>query len=379
MKSLRDFKNSEDRRSFLEEELNMDLGDISVMNFSEDQVLGRNIENLIGSTQIPLGIVGPLRVQNLNSKDYYIPLATTEGALLASISRGCKVINLSGGAKAFSEYIGMTRGPVFETEGVEQSLKLKNWVLGNVEPLGKIAEGVSSHIKLLNCDFSITGKNVFIRFYFDCDQAMGMNMATFATSAMVEYIEKQNLGKCISVAGNFDIDKKAGWLNFINGRGQKAWAEVVLKKEIVRDVLKVETRELERLIYKKCLVGTAMSGGMGFNCHFANIIAAIFIATGQDLAHVVEGSLGMVNAELQQNGDLYFSVYLPSLLVGLVGGGTSLPSQNLGLKILGVKTVNEFAEVVAGAVLAGEISLSASLTEGSLTRAHKRLGRRNSG
>lgn len=388
--SLRNFTSVKKRRQFLEKELKIKLDNISNFNFTEDAVAGRNIENLIGATQIPLGVAGPLLIhlegedvrwnkahlRGVREKNYYIPLATTEGALVASVSRGCKAVTESGGASVYVENVGITRGPVFKTSNLEEALKTKIWIEKNFQTLAKAAEATSSHLKLLKADYSVAGRNLFVRFYFDTQDAMGMNMATFAAEAMVGLIEQKTKAECVSLAGNFDIDKKPAWLNFISGRGKRVWAEVILDKNVVKEVLKTTPEKIADLVYRKCLLGSVMSGSLGFNAHYANIIAAIFAATGQDLAHVVEGSLGITTAEILENGDLYFSVYLPSLVVGTVGGGTHLPTQQEALKIMRVSDVLEYTTVVGGAVLAGELSLIASLAEGSLAKAHKNLGRK---
>lgn len=371
--SLRDFPSSKSRRQFLEKELGITLSSVASFNFTEESVAGRNIENLIGATQIPLGVAGPVRA---NKKDYFIPLATTEGALVASVNRGCKAITEAGGAYVEVELVGTTRGPVFKTEGLQHGIKIKNWVEKNFKLLAKRTEKTSSHLKLLKIDSQILGKNLFLRFYYDTGDAMGMNMVTIATQEAVQLIEQKTKAKCIALAGNFDVDKKPSWLNFILGRGKKVWAEAILPKKTVINILKVTPREIVEVVEKKCHLGSMISGSLGFNSHFANIIAAIFAATGQDLAHVVEGSLGVTTAEVLANDDLYFSIYLPDLMCGTVGGGTYLPSQQEAFKIMRVKNVLEYSRAVAAAILVGEISLIASLAEGSLAKAHQRLGRK---
>ncbi len=376
--SIRTFETSEDRRNFLKDKLKLKLLTIGQTLIEDEEVKNKNIENFIGATQIPLGIAGPLKIKGFK-KEIYIPLATTEGALVASTSRGCKVINESGGAVTYIENIGITRGPVFRTNGIEHSLKIKNWIEENFEKISKVAEEISSHLKLKKMEVRFAGKSLFIRFYFDSGDAMGMNMSTIATDKISKFIEGQTKAKCVSVAGNFDIDKKPAWLNFISGRGKKVWAEVIIKKEVVKQVLKTTPEKIVELNYRKIFVGSAMAGSLGFNAHFANIIAAIFAATGQDLGHVVEGSLGITSSEILENGDLYFSVFLPSLEVGTVGGGTGLPTQKEALEIMGVSgsgNVLKFAEIIAATVLAGEISLTASQAEGSLAKAHQKLGRK---
>ncbi|MBU1000645.1 hydroxymethylglutaryl-CoA reductase [Patescibacteria group bacterium] len=377
--TLRDLKNNQKRREFLEKELNINLDKISQINFEESKVVGRNIENLIGSTQIPLGIAGPLLVKSgdQKTKEYFIPLATTEGALVASVSRGCKAITEYGNTMVCVENIGITRGPVFKNENLKEAMKTQTWIKKNYKELAKIAESTSSHLKLLKADFQIVGRNLFIRFYFDTEDAMGMNMATFATEKVVELIERKTKAKCISLAGNFDVDKKPSWLNFISGRGKKVWAEAILSKKIIKDILKTTPSAITEVVARKCYLGSIMSGSLGFNAHYANIVAAVFAATGQDLAHVAEGSLGITTAEVLEKDSLYFSVYLPSLIVGTVGGGTHLPTQQEALKIMQVSNALEYSQVLGGAVLAGELSLIASLAEGTLAKAHKKLGRKS--
>ncbi len=376
--SLRDFPQAAKRREYLEKELNIKLKNIGVFNFKEEQVTGRNIENLIGATQIPLGIAGPLKIVNspLSIVNYYIPLATTEGALVASISRGCKAITESLGATVFVEDVGQTRGPVFKLNNLEHAIKTKDWIENNFKSLSSITEKTSSHLKLLKTSTALAGINLFVRFKYSTEDAMGMNMVTIATQAAVKLIEEKTKAKCVSLAGNFDIDKKAAWLNFIEGRGKKVWAEVVLDKKVVKNTLKTTPQKIAEVVYRKNHLGSIMSGSLGFNAHFANIIAALFIATGQDPAHVVEGSLGVTTAEILENGDLNFSIYLPSLVCGTVGGGTHLPTQREALEIMKVGSVLEYAQVAGAAVLAGELSLIASLSEGTLAKAHSQLGRK---
>lgn len=376
--NLRAFPSALKRREFLQNILKIDLTHVSNHTFTEEQVTGRNIENLIGATQIPLGVAGPIRIKDQRSKikGYFIPLATTEGALVASVSRGCKAINEAGGCTVLVENVGITRGPVFDTLGIEHGLKVKKWVEKNFTKLAKASGSTSSHLKLLKIDSQILGRNIYLRFYFDSGDAMGMNMATFATQAACQLIEKATQAKLLSLAGNFDIDKKPSWLNFINGRGKKVWAEVILPKKVLRSVLKVSAGKFNEVVQKKCALGSILAGAIGFNSHFANIAAAIFAATGQDLAHVSEASLGLSSSEILPNGNLYFAIYLPSLQLGIVGGGTNLPTQAEALKLMKVKDVLEYSRAVAAAILAGELSLLASLSEGSLAKAHQKLARK---
>lgn len=362
-------------REFLEKNLKIKLENIKKVLIDEEKNI--HCENLIGATTLPLGVAGPLAIKHEtgNIKHYYIPLATTEGALVASVNRGCKAITESGGAKVFIERVGTTRGPVYFTENLKKGFWFVKWLKKNEKEIKKAAEKTSSHLKLLYFVPKVVGPYTYVRFYFDTADAMGMNMATIAVEAANQLIEKETKIKCLSLSGNFCIDKKPAWINFIEGRGFSCWAEVVLKKEIVKKILKTTSQAIFKVWLAKSMIGSAITGSLGFNAHFANIVAAFFAATGQDLAHIVEGSLGMTVVQLLENGDLYFSVYLPSLMLGIVGGGTKLKTKKEALSIMGVKNSQEAAQVLTGAVLSGEISLLASLSEGSLALAHKKLGR----
>jgi hydroxymethylglutaryl-CoA reductase (NADPH) len=328
---------------------------------------------MVGCAQIPLGVAGPIIV---NTKKYYLPLAGTEGALVASINRGCKISREAGGINVAVENIGITRGPVFKTKNLKESFAFVEWINKNINKIKSVAESTSHHLKLLNIENQVVGKNVFLRFIFDSSDAMGMNMATIAVSCVADMIkQKYEKVELVSLSGNFCVDKKASWLNFVRGRGKKVWADIIVNKKIVFEILHVAPEKIAEVCYHKNLIGSAISGSTGFNSHFANIVAAIFLATGQDAAHVVEGSLGITTAEVEENGDLYFSVYLPDVVCGTVGGGTNLATQKEALKIMNVQSANEFAEVLGGAVLAGELSLLGSLAENSLASAHAKLGR----
>lgn len=377
--NLRNYKTASERCSALEKNLNLKLPHIGNFSLDESIASTRNNENMIGVAQIPLGIAGPLKIKGGSFDDsFFIPLATTEGALVASVNRGCKAITEGGGANSISHKVGVTRGPAFYTGSVKESNNFYLWIKKNEKKLIQMSEETSSHLKFKKAEVRTEGPYVYVRFYFDSADAMGMNMATIATQALVDHIEKETGVKCVSVAGNFDTDKKPSWLNFINNRGIKVWSDIALKKEIVTEVLKTTPEKFYEVWLAKCMIGSAMAGSLGFNSHFANITAAIFIATGQDPAHVTEASMGITTAKVLKNGDLYVSIYLPDLMIGTVGGGTGLATQNEALSIMGVAgegKVEKFAEIIGAAVLAGEVSLLSSLSEGTLAKAHERLGR----
>jgi len=404
--NLRDFSSPDHRRIALEEKLDVSLSSIGSSALPSSPASEKNCENMIGYTQVPIGVAGPLKIQNSRHsgkrverarpesdsgvvspsgtpqnddiREYFIPLATTEGALVASISRGCKAIAEAGGAVVDSYKVGMSRGPVFYTGTIREGNKLFDFIKHHESDIKNHAESTSNHVTLKKITVKSLTNYTFLRFVYDTQDAMGMNMTTIATQKAVEFIEKETGIACLSVAGNFDSDKKPSWITSIEHRGIKVWAEVVIPKQVVEKVLKTSPAKFFDLWLGKIMLGSAVSGSIGFNAHIANVISAIFIATGQDPAHVVEGSLGITTAKVLENGDLYVGVYLPSLLVGTVGGGTNLPTQKEALSILGVSgagNVEEFAQIVVAACLAGEISLLASLSEGSLAKAHERLGR----
>jgi hydroxymethylglutaryl-CoA reductase (NADPH) len=237
--SIRKFSSIDSRLEYIKEKTGNNYQAIKVYPPDLKEAQYRNCENMVGAVQIPLGIAGPLKLKGKYvSGEYYLPLATTEGALIASVNRGCKAITSAGGAKALQELAGITRGPVFAVSGIEEGLRLKVWIDNNLGKLKEIAKSTSGHLELLKVETTNAGKNFFIRFSFDTKDAMGMNMATIATDAMVKYIEKEQKIRCISLAGNFDTDKKPAWINFILGRGRKVWAEVELPEDIVKNVLK---------------------------------------------------------------------------------------------------------------------------------------------
>lgn len=389
--NLRGFSNASQRRKALEKSLRISLSNIGYYSLDEKAAAAKNCENMIGVVQIPLGVAGPLKVQSsilrqssgqeFKVQSYYIPLATTEGALVASVNRGCKAVTESGGTIIGSYNIGATRGPVFYTGNIRNTQRLYEWVKKNEEKIKKAAESTSTHLTFKKLIFRGLAEYAFIRFAFDTQDAMGMNMATIATEKIVELIEKETGISCISIAGNFDADKKPAWINFIENRGHKVWAEATIRKGVVKLILKTSPEKIYDVWLSKNMLGSAMSGSLGFNAHFANIVSSVFIATGQDPAHIVEASMGVTTARITKDGDLYFSIYIPALMIGTVGGGTSLETQKEALSIMGIvggsegENAQKLAEIIGGVVLSGELSLLASLAEGTLASAHQKLGR----
>ncbi|ALU11404.1 3-hydroxy-3-methylglutaryl-CoA reductase [Ignicoccus islandicus DSM 13165] len=372
------------RRLFIERKTGKVLSAIASTILDFEELVGRNIENPIGAVQIPLGVAGPLKVNGDYAKgEFFIPLATHEGALVASINRGCKAVTESGGARAKVIKDGMARAPVFVAPNIEKAYQLVQWVREHFDEIKREAESTTSHGKLKEIQPFVMGNNVWLRFVYFTGDAMGMNMATIATEKACDYIEREfGEAKCLALSGNMCVDKKPAHLNVLCGRGKTVVAEAVIKEEVIRRVFKADAQTIHEVNLRKNLLGSAYAGSLSFNAHFANVIAAIFLATGQDAAQVVESPMGFTWTEVRGN-DLYISVTLPSLEVGTVGGGTRLPTQREALEILGVAgggdppgtNALKFAEIVASAVLAGELNLLAALAAKELAKAHKALGR----
>lgn len=367
------------RRRFVEAFSNSSLDHLSNYTLSMEDALKRNIENPIGSIQIPVGVAGPLEVHGEHAEgDYFVPLATSEGALVASVNRGFSVIKLSGGATTRIIEDKMTRAPVIKTESVSEAVKIKQWIHTHFNQLKQAAETTTRHGKLVKIDpIIVVGKYVYPRFVYTTGDSMGMNMVTIATEKALELLTEETSAHIIALSGNVCVDKKPSALNLIEGRGKTISAEITIPREYVEKKLKSTPEAIVEVNTSKNLIGSAIAGSMGFNAHYANMIGAIFLATGQDEAHIVEGSLGITVAE-ESNGDLYFSVTLPDVPLATFGGGTKLETAAECLEIMGVNgtgKVGEFAEIVAGTVLAGELSLLGALAAGHLARAHKELGR----
>jgi hydroxymethylglutaryl-CoA reductase (NADPH) len=374
---------AEYRRRFLERKLGVRLEAIGSTAIDFNKAVGRNIENPIGAAQIPIGVAGPLLVEGRYARGaFYIPLATTEGALVASVNRGAKIVTESGGARAAVVKDGMARAPLFKLPSLADAVDFVEWVGAHREEIRRAAESTTRHGRLKDVQPFIVGNNVWLRFVFETGDAMGMNMATIASEAAARYIEENYpRAELVALSGNMCVDKKPNAVNFLMGRGKTVVAEATIRGDVLSR-LGVTAEAVHEVNVRKNLLGSALAHSYGFNAHFANIITAIFIATGQDVAQVVESSMGITWTE-PRDGGLYISVTLPSLEVGTVGGGTGLPTQREALSMLGVAGPGDppganalkFAEIVAAAVLAGELNLILALARNELARAHQALGR----
>ncbi|EFC38170.1 3-hydroxy-3-methylglutaryl-CoA (HMG-CoA) reductase [Naegleria gruberi] len=348
-----------------------------------DQVFGACCESVVGYVPLPVGIVGPIII---DGKPYHIPMATVEGCLVASTHRGCKALSSSfeGGVNSVILSDGMTRGPVVQFANTKRCNELKQFIDNpeNFKELCRVFNSDSRFARLLEVKVGIAGRKAFLRFKCRTGDAMGMNMISKATQKALKFLKNEHFQDMdiLSLSGNYCTDKKPSAMNWIEGRGKSVVVDATIPKDVVKNVLKTTVDEIVSLNISKNLIGSAMAGSVGgFNAHAANIVTAIFLATGQDAAQNVESSNCMTIMEKTDNGDLYVSVTMPSIEVGTVGGGTHLDAQKTCLKIIGVAGANQenpgqnaqtLAKCVASTVMAGELSLMAALAADHLVSAH---------
>ncbi|KAI3730260.1 hypothetical protein L1987_61429 [Smallanthus sonchifolius] len=393
------------RREALERKTGRLLLGLPLEGFDYESILGQCCEMPIGYVQIPVGIAGPLL---LNGGEYMVPMATTEGCLVASTNRGCKAVFSSGGATTILLKDGMTRAPVvrFGTAARAASLKFFLEDRINFDTLSIVFNKSSRFARLQSIQCSIAGKNLYIRFTCSTGDAMGMNMVSKGVQNVLDFlhIDFPDMD-VIGISGNFCSDKKPAAVNWIEGRGKSVVCEAVITEEVVRKVLKTTVPALVELNMLKNLAGSAVAGSLGgFNAHAANIVSAIFIATGQDPAQNIESSHCITMMEAVNGGkDLHVSVTMPAIeievakregwaagqnrgLTKKVGGGTQLASQAACLNLLGVKGASKespgsnarlLATIVAGSVLAGELSLMSAIADGQLVKSHMKYNRSN--
>ncbi|MBI1973553.1 hydroxymethylglutaryl-CoA reductase (NADPH), partial [Candidatus Micrarchaeota archaeon] len=371
------------RRAALEKLTGAKLDAVGKYSIDPDNVIGKSIENMIGAVQVPLGFAGPLAIRGDHANgEFYVPLATTEGALVASVNRGCRAITESGGCQVKILDSKQTRAPAFRFKGVRDAAAFVEWVAKHFAEIKKQAEVSQDHLKLQAIRPIVLGNHVFLRFEADTGDAMGMNMITIASQQACEWISQQTGADFVTVTGNVCNDKKPCSLNHILGRGKTVAADVIVPEKVLKDVLKTTPEKFVQLVTSKVYLGGIASQSIGFNGHAANIFKAIFTATGQDEAHIVEGSLATTMAE-QRGKDFYMCVHVPCIQVGTVGGGTRVETSRDCLRMMGCegggtppgKNALKFAEIVAASVLAGELSALAALAEHQLTGAHAKMGR----
>lgn len=340
----------------------------------------RNIENFIGTVKVPVGIVGPLRVNGAFAcGDFHIPLATTEAALVASYDRGARVITEVGGCSAALLNEGVIRAPGYAFATLAEAGEFVLWVTQETEALRAAAEATTHHGRLSDVRVTVEGNHVFLQLEYFTAAAAGQNMATIATDAICAYIRDHTpvQPEYSFVEANFSGDKKACALSFASVRGKKVAAEVRLPAALVERRLHSTPKRMEQFL-RMATTGAMISGAFGVQGHYANGLAALYLATGQDVACVSESAVGITRLEVTDDGSLYASVTLPNIVVGTVGGGTGLPSQRACLELLGLHRPEDapaLGEVCAALALAGELSIIGALSAQEFTRAHARLAR----
>lgn len=370
-------KRVSERRTRIEAELNCDLSRVHIADDQLGSADEKNCEQMFGAVPVPIGYAGPLKLMFSNEQraQLHLPLATTEGALVASVNRGCKALSEMG---------------VFITESIHHGISRSIALKGNADVLKKaldekrdewkkVAEATSNHLRLQKYKVDQSGDYTFLTIFADTDEAMGMNMITLAAQAIGEWCAEQLECEFVTVAGNVDSDKKPSTRTAEKGRGYEVVAEALITPSVVENVLKTSIPAILQVAEAKLIHGSKLSGAIGTNLHAANMIAALYLATGQDVAHVVEGSLAQTEV-LQDGDDLLIRVRLPAIIVGVRGGGTVLPAQKNCLDLLLGPQTNlhpkqQLAESIAAAVLAGELSLLAAQANHQLAKAHKKLGR----
>ncbi|MCB0261845.1 MAG: hydroxymethylglutaryl-CoA reductase [Calditrichia bacterium] len=366
------------RQKFVEKITGVSLKHSAKYSFDPHITQG-NCEHFTGVAQVPMGIAGPLTVHGEHAKgDFLIPMATAEGTLVASYNRGIKLINSCGGVKCSVVDDLMQRAPVFVFDDARDAREFVKWVQENFKTIAEHAETTSSVAKLQYIDPYLASKFAYLRFNYTTGDAAGQNMVGRATFAACSWILDHYKGiKRFFLESNFATDKKASQVNIMRTRGKRVTAEALIKRDVLVQVMRVEP---ESLAYHAGVagIGSFLSGVNNNGLHSANAITAMFIATGQDVANVSESSAGIIYTEITPEKDLYISITIPSLIVATYGGGVGLATQKECLEMLGCYgrgKVKKFAEIVAGVVLAGELSLASAISSSDWVSSHEQYGR----
>jgi hydroxymethylglutaryl-CoA reductase (NADPH) len=378
-------KRVEDNWSILKKHTSLDKND-------QDQLLdpgtlqcierySRNIENCIGTLKIPIGVAGPLRINGLFAAgDYYIPLVTTEAALVASYHRGSRLITAAGGCRALLHDNMVTRSPGFIFQNLTEVGQFVLWAMQHYDDFFEAASQTSHYGRLTDMRITLDGNHVYMNLDYFTGEAAGQNMVTIATEAILKWILLNTpiQPRQTFVEANFSGDKKASALSFMSVRGKKVTAEILLSETLILKYLHTTPREMATY-WQMAAIGGIMSGTIGVQGHFANGLAAMYLATGQDAACVSESSVGITRMEVTDENALYATVTLPNIIVGAIGGGTALPSQAVGLKMLALPGDTQalaLAEICACLCLAGELSIIGALCANDFASAHQKRARK---
>lgn len=366
------------RLSFVEDHAGVKTQHVGQYSFDPSMLPG-NIEHFTGVAQVPIGFAGPLLVNGEHAKgEFFIPLATTEGTLVASYNRGMKVIYDSGGVTTTVLDDAMQRAPVFHFHDARGTRDFGIWVIEHFDGIKAQAETTTRSGKLRNIEQYPVGKLMYLRFNYTTGDAAGQNMVGKATFVACEWIKANYKGfHRYVLSGNMDTDKKPSRINMLHTRGKRVSAEVTIPAPIIE---KLAGSSVDRIVHQRQVssIGAFLAGSNNNGSHAANGITAMFIACGQDVANVSESCAGLVYVQKTGTGDYYFSITLPSLIVATYGGGTGLATQKECLEILGCHgkgKVYKFAEIVAATVLCGEISLASAVMAGDWVSSHDQYGR----
>jgi hydroxymethylglutaryl-CoA reductase (NADPH) len=366
------------RREFAEARTGASLEHVSSYSF-DPAILPGNIENFIGVAQVPLGLSGPMLVNGEHAQgEFYVPLATAEGTLVASYNRGMRLLREAGGVTTTVIDDAMQRAPAFLFPSAREARVFRGWLNEHFEEIKRAAESTTRSGKLRNIEQYPASRMLFTRFNYTTGDAAGQNLTGKATWAACEWI-KANYPDLehYFLESNFATDKKSSQVNMLNTRGKRVVAEATIPRELIREIMHADVD----LLFRARLVsnlGGFMSGVNNNGAHSANGITALFIATGQDVANVAESSAAFNYSEVLPNGDYYVSITIPSLIVATYGGGTSLATQRECLELLGcygAGKVHKFAEIVAATVLCGELSLGSAIVAEEWVKAHDLFGR----
>jgi hydroxymethylglutaryl-CoA reductase (NADPH) len=365
------------RREWLEAKTGCQLTHVGAYSLASEDMRG-NIENPIGAAQIPLGVAGPLLVNGTYARGrFYVPLATTEGALVRSYERGMVTLSRAGGVVARIHLDENRISPVFFFDGISDAYDFAQHVQEDFETIRAEAESTTRHGRLLRLDCRPVGRQVMVNFCYRTADAQGMNMIVKATERACQWIMRHSRAKRFYPFSVLSSEKRASCVLFSGGKGKHVTAGALLPASLVKAYLHTTPEQLVDL-WHHTMLGHVQANAMGYNAHYANGLTAMFIACGQDVANVVNAATGITNFEMTADGDLYASVTLPSLTVATVGGGTGLGTSRECLAMLGCAGnghAAKFAEIVAATLLAGEISMGAAIASGEFVAAHETYGR----
>jgi hydroxymethylglutaryl-CoA reductase (NADPH) len=350
-----------------------------VGDYTEDgERMRGNVENLIGAVQMPLGVAGPLLVDGEHARgEFYVPMATTEGALIRSYERGMVALTRAGGVRVRIWADENRVAPIFELADVAEARDFAREVLASFDAIRAEAESTTRHGKLLRLECHPLGREVIVDFRYHTGDAQGMNLAAKATDQACRWIVAHTRARSYKIFSGYDSEKRASGALFSGGKGKRVSAGALVPRAILESYLHVTPRALAEM-WRQTVLGHLEAGSIGYSGQYANGLAALFIACGQDVANVANSAVGITSFAVTEEGDLDASVTLPALTVATVGGGTALGTSRECLEMLGCFGTGgapKLAEIAAAMLLAGELSMGAAIASGEHVAAHETYGR----